>query len=169
MRWLIAILLFGLLLSASPAFPADMPRWTIENPGMYLQKGQPAPEDGAFFAGESAIELLEKLRDAKAANEKVGALLNELEFKEQQVNELLDSKKASKEALDKANRLIENLEAISDGQKRIINEYKILLAQSEAQNKQLSEKLEKAESRTFWDRVWMGILIIGMAVLGIML
>jgi hypothetical protein len=169
--WLIAILAVSLL-SANPAFsddffPSGPPRWTIENPGMYLHKGQPAPDDGAFFSGPALIELAEKLRDAKIANDKIDFLLKEIEFKDKQITELIESRNLAVEALTKANEIIKDSQLIGENREKITSEYKQLIAQMQKQNKDLEDKLQKAENKTWWERLWMGFLIVGLTVLGI--
>ena len=169
--WLLAILT-ALLLSANPAFPEEFfptkpPRWTIENPGMYLHKGQPAPDDGAFFSGPALIELVEKLRDAKVAQDKIDLLLKEIEFKDQQITELIESRNLAVEALTKANEMIRDSQLIGENREKITGEYKQLIMQMQKQNKDLEDKLQKAENKTWWERLWMGFLIVGLTVLGI--
>jgi hypothetical protein len=138
----------------------------VQVPGVELKRNDPAPDDGAFFSGQSAISLLEALRDLKAYRAQLDILSQETKLKDEQIANLEKSKQSADLAIFKAEFIISKWQLIDDTRKIVTEEYRIALTQLRETNDQLVKSLTATENKAWWDRVWSTIMIVAVGAFG---
>lgn len=125
-------------------------------PGMVLQKGEAAPEAGAFFSGDALISLAGALRELDFLQKQSNILSEWIKAKGDQITALNDAMKALEQArqntagaLQKSEQAQRNWECINVLNKEQVAALKEALAVAE----------KKAQARLGWEAKEVKVLI----------